>query len=152
MKHRKLHNYELYRMKIDLYAKANRVKIKYSETCCSDAAYTPTLRLITLEEDMPESREIAVLLHELGHVIDDDARLSLSIDKALDLAIKACNSDAGATLKQFALVMNCEREAWKQGRIIAKKKLMIHLGKWFEKERKSALQSYRLNTKIKGRG
>jgi hypothetical protein len=136
---RSLPKYDDYLQKLEHYAEASAVEIVRKEYD-SDGAYIPQYRTIILDKDLEESSEIAVLLHELGHQLDD-AFQNKTIEKNLDRAYKAAYNKT-PTEAQLQLVVDCEARAWECGRAIAKK-LRIKLGKWYDKEVTSAMDFYR---------
>jgi hypothetical protein len=136
---RSLKNYELYIDKLKAYAKACEISIVYRTEPC-DGAYIPTRREVVLDPDLEESTEVAVLLHELGHSLDDSL-FTKTYDRKLDRALTAADNGT-ATPEQVEMVIECEKRAWVYGRSIAKR-LRIRLGKWYDKEESNNLLSYR---------
>lgn len=136
---RVLKNHDVYLQKLEVYAKACEIKILYKEDR-DLGGYSPTKRAVYLSPDMPESTEIAILLHELGHQLDDHLHAPTH-NNALSMAYYA-SYERKPTRRQKARVLSCERRAWRCARAIAKR-LRIPLGKWFEKERDEALAGYR---------
>lgn len=136
---RPLKNFEDYMDKLRRYAKGCGIKIVYTD-CPGDGQYNPQLRQVKLDKDLPESTEVATLLHELGHSLDE----SLSNKRIIgfyDKAYLAFYSSKG-TKKQKLAVLACERRAWVFARAIARN-LQIRLGKWFELEQREALRGYK---------
>lgn len=136
---RSLKNYDIYIEKIQAYTEACEITIEYKDVP-GDGAYMPSRRVISVDKDLPESTEIATLLHEMGHSMDDTLYDKRSM-KILDKAFPAFYNGT-ATEAQKAAVIECERRAWVFARGIAKK-LRIPLGKWFDKEENEALSDYR---------
>lgn len=136
---RTLKNHGVYLQKLKLYAKACEVKIVYREDP-ELGGYCPTRRMVFLDPDLDESTEVAILLHELGHQLDDALHLPGQVHATSRAYLASYRSKP--TRKQKALVLACERRAWRNGRAIAKR-LRIPLGKWFESERERALSGYR---------
>lgn len=134
-----LKNYEAYVKTIRLYAKAIGVKIVYEDQD-GDGAYVPKYRKIRVDPDLSETRELSVLLHELGHMWDF-ALIDKTTERKVDFASKAVYKNK-ATTKQLRFLIQCERRAWNYGRAIAKK-LGIPLGKWYERVQNDCLSSYR---------
>lgn len=136
---RPLKNYDIYIDKIKLYIDACELTLEYRDID-GDGMYIPSRRVIKLDKDLPESTEIATLLHECGHTLDDALHDPI-MEKKLDKCYKAVYKDK-ASYDQKQLVVACEERAWVFGRAIAKK-LRIRLGKWFDVEEKEALDSYK---------
>lgn len=121
------------------YAEASGIKVKYKEEPC-DGVYDHNTNTITIDEDLEESAEIATLLHELGHAIDNKLMLSRMSDpvwKCYDRVYESQHSQ-----EDLEIVMEAEKQAWQNGRVIAKR-LKIQLGAWYSYEQKTALTNYR---------
>lgn len=131
--------YGEYRDRIEQYAAACGIKIKYDNKD-GEGSYEPHKRLIRIDPNLSDSCEIAVLLHELGHCLDNNL-LTKKIDKKLSKAYTAVYR-ARETKKQLAIVVRCEIRAWKYARAIAKK-LRIPLGKWFDDIQKYCIYDYK---------
>ncbi len=134
-----LRNYDRYFLILENYARANGVTIEYRDEPGS-GAWVPSRRKIVLDPGLSQSFEIAVLLHELGHLLDDtlfDKKREAKLDKAY-----GADHGGSATASQRALILLCEERAWNFGRGVAKK-LRIRLGKWYDKAVAESLQSYR---------
>jgi hypothetical protein len=136
---RDLKNYEQYRDKLLGYAQACEINVEYKPED-GDGAWISTRRKIRIDPDLAPSTEIATLLHELGHVLDD-TRSKGGMDQRIEKAYHAVYHKK-PTRKQHEMVLKRERAAWEHGRGIAKK-LRIRLGKWFEDEMAEALREYR---------
>ncbi len=136
---RVLKNFDIYKDKLLQYVEACSLTIAYREED-GDARYVPSRRKIYLDRDLSESTEIACLLHEIGHSMDDTLSAK-SLEKKIDRAYYAAYNKKPTTL-QKELVVGCEERAWVYGRSIAKR-LKIPLGKWFDREESDALKSYR---------
>lgn len=125
-----------------MYAKAIGIKVTYKDTG-DDGVYIPNLHLIRIDPNLSDSHEIAALLHELGHSLDDalvgvaGAKRLRAINKAYTKIYKAKH-----TPKQLRIVLQCERRAWKYGRAIAKK-LHIRLGAWYGSYMDQCIQDYK---------
>lgn len=135
---RTLKNHDLYMEKLLAYAYACEITIEYKEMD-GDGSYVPSRRKVKLDKDLPESTEVATLLHELGHSLDDnltDKKIELVMDKAYKAFYKR-----SANKRQVEHVVECEKRAWVYGRGIAKK-LRIPLGKWYDEEERTALEGY----------
>ena len=139
---RALKNYSKYLKKIELYAKAIGIKIEY-KTEYDDGAYIPSKRKIRLDPDLSPTRDIAVLLHELGHALDDHL-INKKYSIAINAAYRALENDR-QTMNQRALILECEYRAWRYAKVLAKK-LQIPLGSWFFSVKNEYLKEYRRNT------
>lgn len=133
----RLRRYEDYLTKLQHYAAACDIEIEYRLEP-SDGLYIPSQRKVVLDKDLEPGEEIATLLHELGHMLDDALQ---EPDSNLNRAYQAVYRKK-PTINQRRLVLECEQRAWDCGRGIAKK-LRIPLGKWYDREMQDALQSYR---------
>jgi len=135
---RKLPKYEEYLEKLVRYCEATELSVEHKEYE-GDGAYMPNRRTIVIDRDLDESTEIATLLHEIGHSMDDSLKDPKTLKK-YDKAYTAFYKNE-ATDKQKKIVLECETKAWEYGRGIAKK-LRIKLGKWYDVEQESALKDY----------
>lgn len=139
MKGRALKRYSDFIDKITAYAEAVGIKIEYSQRD-AEGSYTPSRRVVNVNPDLTDSEEIAVLLHEFGHFLDNTL-LDLDGDHPLEIAYR--NTYKGtASLLESILVIECENRAWDYGRVIAKK-LRIPLGKWYDEVREECLEGYK---------
>src|SRR5271165_6485353 len=102
---RPLKNFDLYMDKLRVYAEACELTLEYRDVD-GDGIYLPSRRVIKLDKDLPESTEVACLLHELAHTMDDALHDPIS-EKKLDKAYKAFYKDK-ATKKQKEAVIACE--------------------------------------------
>lgn len=136
---RKLKKYDEYFDSLETYLMASGMELVFSEEVTGLGEFVPSLRRIVIDENLEDSTEIAVLLHELGHQFDDalkDPKQMKKLDKAFPAFYKG-----KANKKQKKLVIECETRAWEYGKGIAKK-LRIPLGKWYEQEKVEALKEY----------
>jgi hypothetical protein len=139
---RPLKNYDGYLDKIKTYCEACQIALEFRDVP-GDGMYVPTLRKIVIDRDLPESTELATLLHELSHSMDDslsDKKMMKKLNKAYPAFYKGT-----ATTEQKRLVVDCETRAWVFARSLAKR-LRIPLGVWFTKEEIEALADYRGET------
>ena len=139
MKGRKLKNYENYLLKIKSYAKAVGIKIIYNEDM-EEGVYYPSTKTISISDHLPNSCEIAILLHEFGHSIDEYISHKPTRD-ILDDAYNAMYAEK-CTPEQEKIVLDSEKRAWVFGRSIAKN-LNIKLGDWYYKTKATCLLGYR---------
>lgn len=130
---RPLKNFDDYRDVLKRYAKAAGILVRYRKTG-PEAVYQPAERIVTLSPNLPESTEIAVFLHELGHAMDEMP------DAETWNAYQALYGRT-ASPSHRRIVLKYERRAWKFGRVLAKR-LKIPLGKWFDEEEQESLASY----------
>lgn len=137
---RKLKHHDKYLQRLELYCKACDIKIKYVDKEIGGGAYDPHLRKLYVDEDLLESAEVAVFLHELGHSLDDTL-VPTKASKKLSKAYKAVYSGRSSR-KQLRAVIRCEKRAWHYARGIAKK-LRIKLGVWFDAVEKYCLKNYK---------
>ena len=140
---RNLKNFDKYLQKLELYAKAIKVKLVSRDLDGCGGSYAPWNRMLKVDHDIEGSSLIATILHELGHEMDDSLREDL--DKKMYSKIMSCYvavySDKH-TEEQLALVIECESRAWDYGKVIAKK-LKIPLGKWYTNEAKECVAAYK---------
>lgn len=105
----------------------------------SEGSYSRQSRTIQLDEDNSEVQDVAVLLHELGHAVDEmliDDKIRKTINEAYALVYRTKVSK-----NQRNLVMNNEVRAWMYGRSIARQ-LKIRLGKWYSDQEFMCLRRY----------
>lgn len=128
-----------YKKALKKYAKSIGFKIiyRYQDT---DGIVVPTRNYISIDKELSESDEIAALLHELGHTMDDSIKY-LERFKHIEKAYGAVYRDKYSKT-QLRLVLETEKRAWKYGEAIAKL-LHIRLGKWYFRYRNLCLNSYR---------
>jgi len=135
---RKLKRYQDYKSRLKFYARAVNIKITYI-TAEDESAYLPTQRKICLERDLPESVEIAVLLHELGHSLDD-ALVNKTTMNEINAAYHAVYSDKANKIHKYT-VIETEKRAWQFGKVIARI-CRIPIGNWYYKAKRSCLRAY----------
>lgn len=138
----KLKHYKKYMKRLILFASAIGVKVEYGESS-SDGIWFPAVRKIKLDDDLTQAEEVATLLHELGHSMDDILSAQWKTEQVLGKAYTAMYSKK-PTKKQVKLVVECEKRAWDYGRDIARR-LNIRLGKWYDTSEHDGLKSYRDN-------
>lgn len=133
--------YEDYLRRLRAYARGIRVRLTFSCEAASEGVWVPNKRAVRVDSDLTEAQTIAVILHELGHVLDD----TLITGKQFRIVNRAYAKyyDLRCSKKQRQLVKYAEVRAWEYGRVIAKI-LGIRLGKWYDKESKACLKSYKL--------
>ncbi len=134
-----LKHYGRYIRYIKAYCSAIHLSLEFSNKD-DEGAYIPSLRKIRVDPDLPESSQLAVLLHELGHVLDDTL-LAKKKFRQMERAYMKVYSHK-CSKKQKRVVYRAELRAWEYGRVIAKI-LDIRLGKWYDKYRSKCLQGYR---------
>ncbi len=134
---RKLKNYLIYKKKLLDFASTFEVSVIYKNFPGEGKAEN---KKITLDTGLSQSAEIATLLHELGHVLDD---LSFTTDEYNKIS-KAYTRiyDDNCSREHKETVLEREKAAWKYGRNLATQ-LGIRLGKWFLVEEKVSIASYR---------
>ena len=136
----RLKNYTLYLSKIERYAKLCNIKITYCQ-CDGDGSFSSSRRRIRIDNDLSEAKEVAVLLHELGHALDDSMPTGPKARKT-NAAYANMYDKLKVTDIQLSLIIECEQRAWNIGRAIAKK-LSIRLGKWYDNHEKECLDNYK---------
>ena len=133
-------NYIKYRKVLTSYAKAIKIRIVYAPDA-GDGSYIPARRKIRIDPDLTESSQIATILHELGHVLDDAVVPPGNVRNKIQAAYGRIYTK-NFTKQQRQVVLRCEKRAWNYGRAIASI-LNIKLGQWYDKEEKEALDAYR---------
>lgn len=135
---RSLPKYDEYLKRLETFAKALGIKIEYAPED-GEGSFSPAHKKIRIDPDLGPSDEVATILHELGHAVDDmliDDKVYALLDQAYSLVY-----EDKVSKKQQALVMNCEKRAWQYGRSIAKQ-LKIRLGKWYTSVERECLRRY----------
>ncbi len=135
----KLKHYSRYKQKINFYCKAVGLKLIYRAEP-SEGVYLPSRHQVIIDSDLEETTEIAIILHELGHALDDALSLKRDLNKRDD-AYKVIYKTK-YTQQQLRRVIKCEVCAWKTGRYIAKI-LKIKLGLWYTIVQNESLKSYK---------
>lgn len=140
-------------MKIDTYIKNYNKLLKYAESSgvtvvyiqrSETASWRRDTRTIQLSPEYSgKVEELALLLHELGHMRDD---FTLGKNKEINTAYNQFNKLILGTIKNTSpkkkiLVIDTEYRAWIYGIAIAKQ-LGIRLGKWYYKEMEVELLNY----------
>lgn len=150
-------NYNIYLNKLLDYCKLVNVVV-YDAKLKNDkddsyftGEYRTRGRVIKLEESLTQKETLAVLLHEIGHFIDEMFDPEKANHKNLLSAYQKFFSNKPMTHKQKLLIIDCETTAWNYGRVLAKK-LKIPVGDWFEKEMMAGLAEYNSIKTIKNRG
>lgn len=137
---RSLPNYTEYLHKIKLYLRICGIKLVRREVA-TEAAWIPSRREISVDWDLDESTEIACILHEIGHSLDDALRRQ---EKLHDKAYTAFYAGK-ATRRGRLVVKACEIRAWNNAEAIART-LQIPCGRWFKHERRRLLKTYSSST------
>lgn len=135
-----LKNYELYVKNIRLFCKSIRLRLQFS-AADGDGAYLPARRIIRVDPELSESETIAVLLHELGHVLDD-TMLNKARFRDVTRAYTNLNQERPLTSVQRRTIIRTEERAWEYGRVVAKI-LGIPLGRWYDKKMAYCLKAYK---------
>ncbi len=139
----RLKNYNKYLKLLLEYAKLCRVEVYENELEDADGDYYK--RVINLDKKLSQSSEIAVLLHELGHFLDEMVNPVLNERPELNRAYEIFNDPlfmGEMTYKQRKALIACEKRAWVYGKVIAKK-LKIKLGSWYDKEMRAGMSCYK---------
>jgi hypothetical protein len=130
------------RRKLIRFAKACRLKVLFKD-CPDEAYYSPHRREIVLDKDLRKHEITPLLLHELGHSLDD--HLTVGEAARLQRAYVAVYSGKFSR-NQIEQVIACEHKAWLYGELLARS-LSIRLGKWFHRVRAECLYFYRRERK-----
>lgn len=136
---RKLKHFDKYLGKLNNYASALGITIRYTDID-DEGAYSPHTKRINIHPDLPNSMELGVLLHELGHA-GDATIVGPNHDETLDYAYQEMHHYKHSK-KQLKIVIQAEERAWTYGRTIAKM-LKIPLGKWYDEVEKECLNTYK---------
>lgn len=139
MPHESLLLYDEYVNKIEVLAKALRIKIEWTPYP-SDGAWLATRRMIKIDPDLSHVDTLATLLHELGHAVDDS--VVLKKDMAIVGAAYGTIYTEFYSSKDVTLVVLSEIRAWNYGAALAKI-LGINVGKWYTKIRVKAIRDYK---------
>lgn len=138
----KLKNYKTYLNQIKRYARLCNVKIVFKKEVDGVGEYIPNRRQVVLEKGLSQSEIISTLLHEFGHFIDDYRNPENNLNNRYhNDGRTAIEQDRELTVQQKKKILKIEKEAWKNGRALARQ-LNIPLGNWFYRDEKSALNSY----------
>ena len=135
-----LKHYDKYFKIIEKFAKAINLKIE-RKSVAGDGAFIHSRSKIVIDQDLEQSSEIAVLLHELGHAIDLSRQDEFET-AVYNLAYNAVYDDNLCTEKHLQEVLKWEISAWKTARGLASL-LKIKLGEWFDEEERDGLDSYK---------
>lgn len=135
----KLKYYKKYLKRLTLFANAIGVNIKI-QPADDDGIWIPHSKTILVDDDMPQDEEIATILHELGHALDDIVSTNVRNSQIMYNSYRAMYTSKPSKL-QRKIVIAAEKKAWKYGRDIAKR-LNIRLGKWYTKLEKSCIKDY----------
>lgn len=135
---RALKLYDEYLQRLELYAKASNILLVLAPED-SDGAYIPSRNMIRVDPDLTDSHQIAVILHELGHSLDDrlvDKKFASRVDRVY-------SSYYAGKIKgtQLEFLLDTERRAWEYGRAIAKI-TKIPLGQWYDAAKDYCLRTY----------
>lgn len=104
--------------------------------------FDPRRRTISLNSKVPQTTQIAVFLHELGHFLDHMKDPKFSQSKKLLRGYSKYIFSKPVTTEEKKRIIECERRAWSNGIVIAKL-LGIPLGRWYKKERFEGMAFYR---------
>jgi hypothetical protein len=136
-----LPRYETYLKSIRLYCRAIQLKLEFS-AADGDGAYVPSRRIIRVDPELSEASTIAVLLHELGHVLDDTTIKKAKfreVERAYTRLHKAPHRLSPVHSKT---IIRTERRAWEYGRVVAKI-LGIPIGRWYDKTMAGCIKAYK---------
>jgi len=135
-----LKHYKVYVNRLELFSRAIGVKIVI-KPYADEGIWLPWTRVVKVDSELDEAEQVATILHELGHALDDiltpSGRYSDRIYKAYRATYRNKQSKA-----QLKLVIDAQKIAWKYGRDIAQR-LRIRLGKWYDEAEKVSIKSYK---------
>lgn len=139
----RLKNFKIYLKAIEKQAKLYGVKINLVPDGSENGEFSPNRRSVTVDGSLPDSLIISTLLHELGHFLDAQKRPKVWESAHHYYGYGRIEKEfMTLTENQKKIVWDCELEAWRQARSIARS-LKIPLGKWFYNDEKKSLNSYR---------
>lgn len=136
---RKLKHFDRYLQKLNNYADALGIKIKYTDID-DEGSYSPHMKRINVDPNLTQSMELSVLIHELGHA-SDETIVGPNYDESLDDAYRVVYHYKHSK-KQLNIVIEAEKRAWLYGRTIAKM-LKIPLGKWYDDVEQECIDNYK---------
>jgi len=137
-------NYDIYLSRLINFAKALGIKMTWKPDIGCDGLYDPISHQVEIDNELDNDEEIATILHELGHAMDE-YRVE-RLDQPRRMKAYTAWYDGKDTKLQRKLVIEEEIIAWKIGRLIAKQ-LKIPLGKWYDYNQKAGLAVYRAGNK-----
>lgn len=139
----KLRNMNKYMGAIRKFCKSVNIKLVKVPKFDGCGEYNPNRRVIKYDPRLSDSEVISTLLHELGHYLDDYRNPNKYAGTHHYYGRTRIERDyVYLTANQKQAIWDTETEAWKNGRAIANQ-LKIKLGKWFDKDETSSLNTYR---------
>lgn len=136
-----LKRYKAYMAALHAFADAVGVKVVVCRED-SEGAYSAARRTIRIDQDLSEAAEVATLLHELGHLLDDLSRSVAQLNADNGAYNAVIYSEGKKSPRRAARVLAMERRAWANGRRLAAH-LHIKCGAWYDREEREALAAYR---------
>lgn len=139
--YRNLKHFPKYLKKLCKFSKEMGFKVRFTddEEFDEQGEFNPTKKQIKIGIFEKKSSEvIALLLHEMGHVLDHHLSkgFSFSINRAyFNMYMEK------STRNQQEIVLECEKRAWEYGEGISRC-CGIKLGKWFKDKRRECLRAY----------
>lgn len=138
----KLRNYNLYMKKIKAFARLCNVRITFVKNLPESGEYRPLRREVIIDRNLDQAAKLSTLLHELGHFMDDLRNpFNNFANRFHNDGRTAIDQERHLTMNQKKKILKTEKEAWKNARALASQ-LNIPLGKWFNQDEKSSLNSY----------
>lgn len=138
-----LKNYNIYMRKIRRFASMCNVDIEFKSNVDGFGEYSPHQRKVVVDRSLSRCERITTILHELGHFMDDSKNPDRWNNNHHYYGYdKIENSIKEMSMNQKVVVWECELEAWRNARSLAKM-IQIPLGKWFDRDEISSLNSYR---------
>jgi len=133
-------NYGLYLKKLLRFALALGITVSRRPLQEHEGWYEPKSHSIVMDDDLDDEDTIAILLHELGHAVDE-YRIE-RLNQPIRMKAYGAVYDDTATKLQTKMVLEDEKVAWKIGRLIAKQ-LKIPLGKWYKRNERDGMWVYK---------
>lgn len=128
-----------YLLKLVTYANLQGIKVQFKEN--TEDRFIPSKNLIIIEGDIEDYNEelLIALLHELGHVYDDQRQTPKDIKKCNQTYPRIYAKNPPMRIIKNALMF--ERRAWRYGKLIAKN-LGITLTKMYKQQQEECLLAY----------
>lgn len=132
-------NYTTYYNKLIAYSNLMHITIYFNTIKENDGSFFK--RVIYLDSTLTEKETLAVLLHELGHFIDEMINPKRYSSKRACAAYENMFVGNKLTLLQKKRIIEIEQAACNYGQVLAKK-LKIKTGRWYKKEMNSKMGIY----------
>lgn len=132
-------NFNVYYNKLLDYAKLMSITIYFHKIEDQGTFFN---RTIYLDKTLNEKQILAVLLHELGHFIDEMINPKRYISKRAVQAYTLLAKNKEMTQLQKQNILIIEKAACEYGKVLAKK-LKIKTGSWYKKEMDELINTYK---------